>query len=95
MSPALQGGFLSTGPAGKTCALFCLSSSDTIHLLGQDISEKYYAEISFSQKGEIILVFESSHQNNRDVLNDPLTPFICCISDSLEHILETQIMCLY
>ena len=70
----MQGGFLTTGPAGKPWALFCLSSSDTTHLLGQDISEKYYAGISFSQKGEIILVFESSHQNNQgDILNDPLT----------------------
>ena len=67
MFPAWKGGFLTTGQAGKPCALFCLSSSNTIHLLGQDISEKYYVGISFSQKGEIILAFESSHQNNKDI----------------------------
>ena len=40
--------------------------------------EKYHARISFSQKGKIILEFDNSPPGE---LNDPLTSFICSISD--------------
>ena len=40
---------------------FLLSSTASIHLLGQDFLEKYCARISSSQKGEITLEIDSSH----------------------------------
>ena len=53
---------------------FPLSSTTSIHLLGQDFSEKYHARISFSQRGKMILDFDSYHQSNQpDELNDALT----------------------
>ena len=59
---------------------FPLSYSAPIYLLG--FLENYHAGMSFSQKGKIILEFDSSHQSNQpSELNDPLTPFICSISD--------------
>ena len=53
-----------------------------MHLLGWDFLEKYHVGISFSQKGEIIIELDSSHQNNPPgELNDALTSFMCFISD--------------
>ena len=44
--------------------------------------EKYHAQTSFSQKGEIVLKFDSRHQNSQPgELNDPLTSFICSVSN--------------
>lgn len=45
---------------------FLLSSTASIHLLVQDFLEKYHAGISFSQKGEIILEFDSNQSNQQD-----------------------------
>ena len=45
---------------------FLLSSTASIHLLVQDFLETYHAGISFSQKGEIILEFDSNQSNQQD-----------------------------
>ena len=61
---------------------FLLSPSAPTHLLSQDFLEKYHARISFSQKKEIIVEFDSSHKSTQEgELKDPLTSFICSISD--------------
>lgn len=60
---------------------FLLSSFTPIHWLGQEL-EKHCVEISVFQKGEMILEFDSGHQSSLSgELNDPLTSFICSISD--------------
>ena len=70
------------GPLSGTYHL-PLSSSTSIHLLGRDFLRKYHARISFSQRGKIILEFDSSHQSNQPgELHDTLTSFICCVSDN-------------
>ena len=52
-----------------------------IHLLGWDILEKYHARISFSEKGEVILEIDSSHQSSSPgELNYCLKYFICLVS---------------
>ena len=61
-----------------------LSPSTPIHLLGQDFKEKDHARIFFSQKREIILEIDSSHQSiPPGELNDPLTSFIFPISEQI------------
>lgn len=61
---------------------FLLSSSTPTHLLCGDFLEKHHARISFSQKGEIILEFDSGHQNSQSgEWNNPSTSFICSKSD--------------
>ena len=71
----------SLGSVGDTHP-FLLSSSAPVYLLGQDFLEKYHARISFSLEREIILEFDSTHQNSQPgELNDPLTCFICSVSD--------------
>ena len=70
------------GPLRDIC-IFLLSSSAPTHLLGWDFLEKYHAGHSFFQKEEIILEFDSSHQNHQPgKLNDPFDSFICSVSDS-------------
>ena len=64
--------------------------------LSQDFLEKYHAGISFSQKGEIILEFDSSHQNSQlGELNDPYHLLFALSMTLLELILETLIICPY
>ena len=75
------------GPLRDTHS-FLLSSSTPTHLLGPDFLERHHAGISFSQKGQIILEFDSSsdsgNQNGqRGELNDPSRSFICSISDEI------------
>ena len=53
-------------------------------LCGVAKKKKYHARISFSQKKEIILEFDSSHQSHPPgELNYPLTSFICSVSESI------------
>ena len=49
-----------------------ISSSALTHLCSSNFFEKYHARISFSQKGETILEFDSSQSNKLGELNDPL-----------------------
>ena len=65
------------GPLKDTYS-FHLSSSAPTQLLGWDFLVNYCVRISSSQKGEIILEFDS---NQPAELNDPLTSFICSVSD--------------
>ena len=61
---------------------FLLSFSAHSFIRPRDFSEKYCAVISSSQGGTI-LVFDSSHESIQPGgLNDPLTPFVCSVSDS-------------
>ena len=72
------------GPLREIHIFFLLSSPTSIHLSGQDFKEKDHAWISFSQKKEIILEIESSHQSiPPGELNDPVTPFICSTSEQI------------
>lgn len=80
---------LCLGPLREIHA-FLLSSSTPIHLFIQDFLETYHARISYSQKGEIILEIDSSHQSNKPgELNDPLASFSVLALMALELILET------
>ena len=60
---------------------FPLSYSAPIYLLG--FLENYHAGMSFSQKGKIILEFDSSHHSSQPgELNDTLISCICSSSGS-------------
>lgn len=52
--------------------MMLISSSAPTHLWSSNFFEKYHARISFSQKGETILEFNSSQSNKLGELNDPL-----------------------
>lgn len=54
----------SLGPLRDTNT-FLLSTSTPVHLLVQDFLEKYHDRVSFSQKGESILEFDSSSKSNQ------------------------------
>lgn len=52
--------------------MMLINSSAPTHLWSSNFFEKYPARISFSQKGETILEFDSSQSNKLGELNDPL-----------------------
>lgn len=52
--------------------MMLVSSSAPTHLWSSNFFEKYRARISFSQKGETILEFDSSQIHKLGKLNDPL-----------------------
>ena len=71
---------------------FILCSSIFIHILSCDFLENYLAGICFSQKGEIILEFDSSNQVNQMTLQHLLfAPSLM----ALELILRTLTICPY